>query len=112
MNRCNRPLLFALAFACGQASGHGRDDYEGLAIQSLSTPDPIFVSSDNVAIRVTADKSSALRKARVLLNGHDVPSAFAAVSDEEMTGQLMTHLVRFPSASSHDCSRFPIDLRS
>ena len=81
MKRWNRPLLFALVFACGQASGHGRDDYDGLALQSLNTPDPVFVSSDNVAIKVTANRGSALRKARVLLDGHDVTSAFVLVSD-------------------------------
>ena len=70
-----RALLIALALAAGAAIADPNPS--GYRITSLNTPDPVFVTSgDSVAISVTAP-DSALRRATLLLNGHDVTSALA-----------------------------------
>src|SRR3954467_820142 len=71
-----RALFIALALAAGAAFADSNQS--GYSITSLNTPDPIFVTSgDAVPISVTAP-DSALRRATLLLNGHDGTSALAS----------------------------------
>jgi len=80
-----RALFIALALVAGAAVA----DPSGYSITSLNTPDPIFVTSgDSVPISVTAP-DSALRRATLLLNGHDVTSALAPSGPGTMSGTVV-----------------------
>src|SRR5437868_2347366 len=80
-----RALFIALALVAGAAVA----DPSGYSITSLNTPDPIFVASGNsMPISVTAP-DSALRRATVLLNGHDVTSALAPSGPGTMSGTVV-----------------------
>ena len=80
-----RALFIALALVAGAAVA----DPSGYSITSLNTPDPIFVTSGNsVPISVTAP-DSALRRATLLLNGHDVTSALAPSGPGTMSGTVV-----------------------
>src|SRR3954464_13721999 len=81
-----RALLTALALAAGAAFADSKQS--GYSITSLNTPDPIFVTSGNsMPISVTAP-DSALRRATLLLNGHDVTSALAPSGPGKMSGTV------------------------
>ena len=80
-----RALFVALAFAAG--AGVAESQAPGYSITSLNTPDPIFVSGDAVPISVTAP-DAALRRATLLLNGHDVTSALAPSAPGTMNGTV------------------------
>jgi feruloyl esterase len=83
-------LLFALtAVSCGAlAHEDGRSD-DGYAIRSLNSPDPIFTAADNVAVRVSARSSAALRHVVVRVNGHDATSALAETEPGVLTGTVV-----------------------
>src|SRR4051794_12528366 len=82
-----RTLLLALAVAAGSALADA--PAEGFTITSLNTPDPVFVTSgDAVPISVTATPASAIRRATVLLNGHDVTSALSSSGTGAMSGTV------------------------
>src|SRR4051812_36897284 len=79
-------LLVALALAAGAAVADSKPN--GYSITSLNTPDPIFVTSGNsMPISVSAP-DSALRRATLLLNGHDVTSALAPSGAGTMSGTV------------------------
>jgi len=79
-----RALFIALAVAAGAAFAGP----SGYSITSLNTPDPIFVTSgDSMPISVTAP-DAALRRATLLLNGHDVTSALAPSGAGTMSGTV------------------------
>ena len=81
-----RVLLIALALIAGAAIADPKPN--GYGITSLNTPDPVFVTSgDAVPIAVTAP-DSALRRAMLLLNGHDVTSALAPSGLGTMSGTV------------------------
>src|SRR3954469_9016498 len=80
-------LLVALALAAGAAVADSKPT--GYSITSLNTPDAVFVPSGNsMPISVTAP-DSALRRATLLLNGHDVTSALAPSGPGTMSGTVV-----------------------
>src|SRR5689334_7102486 len=81
-----RALFIALALVAGAALADSNQS--GYSITSRNAPDPIFVTSGNsMPISVTAP-DSALRRAAVLLNGHDVTSALATTGPGTMSGTV------------------------
>jgi hypothetical protein len=80
-------LLLALAVAAGGAFADPQPDR--YTIQSLNTPDPIFVTAgDSVPISVTATPGSAIRRAALTLNGQDVTSALSPSGPGAMSGTV------------------------
>ena len=58
-------------------------------IQSLNTPDPVFVTSgDSIEISVSSDSHLAIDRAVVTLNGRDVTFALAPSASTELRGTL------------------------
>jgi feruloyl esterase len=72
---------------CGLAFAH--EDDAGYAIQSLNLPDPIFTAADNIAVRVSAKSSAALRHVAVRVNGHDATSALSETEPGVLTGTVV-----------------------
>jgi Tannase and feruloyl esterase/Tannase-like family of unknown function (DUF6351) len=86
MKRAYLLSLLVLAAFAGGAAAH--QDEAGFVIQSLNAPDPIFTSGDSIEVKVSAESDSALRRARIELNGDDVTSAFSASEPGAVTGTV------------------------
>jgi feruloyl esterase len=80
------PVLLAAAGGAAWAHGEGPGKAE-YTIESLSLPDPVFVSGDSLPLRVSAG-SRAIRRVGVRLNGHDVTSALFPDAPGTLTGTV------------------------
>src|SRR4051812_44052165 len=79
-------LLVALALAAGGAVAESKPT--GSSITSLNTPAAVFLPGGNsTPLSVTAP-DSALRRATLVLNGHDVTSALAPSGPGTMSGTV------------------------
>jgi tannase/feruloyl esterase/uncharacterized tannase-like protein DUF6351 len=85
-----RALLVSVSLGVFAGVAFAESANQGYAIQSLNSPDPIFVTSGNaIAVSISARTTAAVRRASVTLNGNDVSSAFAPAGDGAMSGTVV-----------------------
>jgi hypothetical protein len=85
-----RALLVSLALAAIAGAAIAESANQAYAIQSLNSPDPIFVpSGESIQVSVSARTSAAIQRARITLNGSDVTSAFAPAGAGSLSGTVV-----------------------